>query len=131
MTQVSTPQDAITAANQQFMKAFNSGDAAGIARLYTDNGQVLPPNSDAITGHQGIQSFWQGAMDMGIANATLESTEVIAQDNGAYEVGRYTLAASNGQVLDRGKYLVIWHREGGQWKLHRDIWNSNLPATGQ
>jgi len=28
-----------------------------------------------------------------------------------------------------GKYVVIWKRDGGQWKIHRDIWNTSMPAT--
>jgi hypothetical protein len=32
-------------------------------------------------------------------------------------------------VLDQGKYIVIWKREKGQWKLHRDIFNSSVPAS--
>jgi ketosteroid isomerase-like protein len=25
------------------------------------------------------------------------------------------------KVLDSGKYIVVWKRQDGQWKLHRDI----------
>jgi ketosteroid isomerase-like protein len=29
---------------------------------------------------------------------------------------------------DRGKTLNVWKRQAdGSWKLHRDIWNSNMP----
>jgi hypothetical protein len=30
-------------------------------------------------------------------------------------------------VNDRGKYIVIWRKVGCQWKLHRDIFNTNMP----
>ena len=30
--------------------------------------------------------------------------------------------------VSRGKYMIIWRREEGQWKLHRDIFNSSMPA---
>jgi ketosteroid isomerase-like protein len=33
--------------------------------------------------------------------------------------------------MDRGKYIVVWKDEGGKWKLHRDIWNSSLPAPSK
>jgi ketosteroid isomerase-like protein len=35
----------------------------------------------------------------------------------------------DGKVADRGKYVVIWKRVGGEWKLHRDIWTTSLPAA--
>jgi uncharacterized protein (TIGR02246 family) len=122
-------REAIAAANQSLMATFARGDAAGVAAHYTANGQLLPPNSDAVGGRQAIQAFWQGAMDMGIKSVNLEIAEAEGHGETAHEVGRYTLQAEGGQVLDQGKYVVIWKREGGQWKLHRDIWNSSRPAA--
>jgi uncharacterized protein (TIGR02246 family) len=122
-------QDAIAAANEAFMAAFNGGDAAGVAALYTEEGQLLPPNADVMAGKEAIQAFWQGAMDMGIGSAQLEIVEVEGHGDTAIEVSRYTLCGADGQELDQGKYIVIWKREGGQWKLHRDIFNSSVPAS--
>jgi uncharacterized protein (TIGR02246 family) len=122
-------REAIAAANQNFMASFARGDAAGMAALYTTNGQLLPTHSDFVTGTKAIQGFWQAVIDMGIKEATLETLEVEGHNETAYEVGKFTLRGSAGQVLDRGKYVVIWKREGGRWKLHRDIWNTSMPAT--
>jgi uncharacterized protein (TIGR02246 family) len=130
MTQSTSTEvrDAIAAADEKFMAAFNRGDAAGLAALYTENGQLLPPNSDFVTGRQAIQAFWQGAMDMGIKSAKLEIVEVEGHGDTAIEVSKYTLSGEAGQVLDTGKYIIIWKQVDGQWKLHRDIFNSSVPA---
>ncbi|GAF78655.1 unnamed protein product, partial [marine sediment metagenome] len=48
--------------------------------------------------------------------------------NFAIEEGRYTLYAEGDQIADQGKYIVTWKKEDGQWKLHRDIWNTSNPA---
>jgi ketosteroid isomerase-like protein len=122
---------AIVAANGQLMEAFSRGDAVSAAAAYTEQGQVLPPNGEVVAGKQAIQTFWQGAMDMGIKTVTLETNEVEGYSNTAHEVGRYTLQGDGGRVLDTGKYVVIWKQEAGQWKLHRDIWNSSRPAPVQ
>jgi ketosteroid isomerase-like protein len=121
----------ILAANAVFMAAFSRGDAAACAACYTEQGQVLPPSSDVSTGKQAIQTFWQGAIHMGITAAKLDTGEVEDHGNTAYEVGQYTLQGAGGQVLDMGKYIVIWQLEAGQWKIHRDIWYSSRPASGQ
>jgi uncharacterized protein (TIGR02246 family) len=122
---------AIAAPIERFIAAFNRGDAASAAAVYTADAQVLPPNSDVITGRQAIQAFWQMAMDMGVKAVKLATVEVAGDGNTAYEVGQFTLQGAEGQVLDAGKYVVIWRQEAGQWKLHRDIWNSSRPASGQ
>ncbi len=124
-------RDTIQVEDEKFMATFDRGDPAGMAALYTDNGQLLPANSDFITGKQAIQDFWQGVMDMGVKKAKLEPIEVEGHSDTAYEVGKYTLQGEGGQVLDTGKYMVIWKQEEGQWKLHRDIWTTSLPAPEQ
>ena len=133
MTQSSATEirDAIAVPIAQFMVAFSRGDAAGAAAVYTADAQVLPPNSAVVSGKQAIQTLWQGAMHMGVKTVKLETVEVEGFGHTAYEVGTFALQGAEGQVLDAGKYVVIWKQEAGQWKLHRDIWNSSRPAAGQ
>ena len=122
--------EAITTADEKFMAAYSQGDAARIAELYTEHGQVLLPNNEAISGKLGIRMVWQGAMMMA-KQISLEPVEVEDHGDTAYEVGKYVLHTKAGNVFDQGKYIVIWKQEAGQWKLHRDIWNSSLPIPGQ
>ena len=129
MTTTTDVREAIVAADETFISTFNRGDAAGIADLYTKNGQFLPPNSDFVTGKQAIQATFQAFMDMGVKAVKLEAIEVEGYGDTASEVGRYTLEGKGGQVLDQGKFIVIWKQEAGQWKLHRDIINSSMPAS--
>jgi len=122
---------AIEAANRRFVAALSSGDAAAIATLYATNAQVFPPHSDIVRGPQAIEQFWKGVIDSGVKGATLKTLEVERHDDIAYEVGTYTMAGEGGKALDSGKYVVVWKREQGQWKLHRDIWNISTPAPGK
>jgi uncharacterized protein (TIGR02246 family) len=120
-------RDAIVAANKGFMKTVESGDAAGMPAHYTVDCQVLPPNGDFVIGEQAVESLFQSLMDMGIKKIKLETLEVEGHDDTAYEIGKFILQGEGGQALDKGKYIVIWKQEDGQWKLHRDIFNSSMP----
>ncbi len=122
----------IEAVNEEFIAALNGGDAAGIAALYTEDAILLPPNSEMLEGREAVQAFWQGGMDMGIKEGKLETEVVEAQGNAAYEVGKYTLIIEppgGPTITDKGKYLVVWKRQEGSWKLHADMWNTSLPAA--
>ena len=121
----------IQAANEVFMSTFAKGDATGMGMLYTEKGQLLPSNTDFVTGRKAIQGFWKAVMDMGIKGAKLETIELEEHGTSAYEVGKYTLSGTEGQVMDQGKYVVIWKKQGGDWKLHRDIWNTSMPAPAK
>ena len=116
---------AVDAAYSKFMGAVKSGDGAALAALYTVDGQLLPAQSDAVTGTDAIRAFWQGVFDSGTKGATLTTLELESHGDVAYEVGRYELRGADDVVLDSGKYVVIWKREDGAWKLHRDIWTTS------
>jgi ketosteroid isomerase-like protein len=123
-------QDEITAANARFMAAYRKGDAAAVAACYTAGSQLLPAGGAAVPA-AGIESFWRGAMQMGVQTVAVETTELdTPAGDTAIETGQYTLRAADDSVIDRGKYLVVWKREGGTWKLHRDIWTTSVPAGG-
>jgi uncharacterized protein (TIGR02246 family) len=118
----------IEAANRNWMNAFNNADAAALASLYTTPGQLLPANGDVVQGTNAIRDFWQSVMNMGIKEAVLETIEAEDLGDTAIEGGRYRLLVANGSVADAGKYIVIWKKDGGTWKLHRDIWTTSQPA---
>ena len=130
---MSDAREAIEAADREFVSAFNQGDAAGVAALYTADGKILPPNMEMMQGRDAVQAFWQGAMDMGCKTAALDIEDLVEQGEVIIEIGKYTLTiqpAEGGTITDRGKYVVIWKQEDGAWKLDIDIWNSSLPAAG-
>ena len=66
---------------------------------------------------------------MGLKEAVLETIDLEEHGDTAIETGHYVLKADGGVVADHGKYIVVWKNEGGTWKLHKDIWNTNQPAT--
>lgn len=121
-------RDAIAAVNDEFTKAIGEGDAEAVAALYTRDAQLMPPNSDVVTGREAIQAAWQAGLDAGVRSVTLEIVEVESHGITAVEVSRYTLRGEEDLVLDRGKYIVIWKLRDGRWMLHRDIYNSSLPV---
>lgn len=120
-------QVAIAAATSQFLDAFRRQDAAGCARLYTTDGATLPPNADIARGHAAIQAVWQEAFDAGLRGFEVDSLEVESAGDLAYEMGHYRMYAGD-DLADEGKYILVWKREAGHWRIHRDIVNTSRPA---
>ncbi|GAA4375623.1 nuclear transport factor 2 family protein [Hymenobacter koreensis] len=117
--------DDIRRINQQLETSLERGDAAALATLYTADGMLLPAGSDTVQGHSAIAAYWQSVMDQGFRRAELHTVEVdqLGPDS-AVELGTYRLTGDNNSP-DHGKYIGVWKRENGHWKLQRDIWNSN------
>jgi uncharacterized protein (TIGR02246 family) len=123
------PRAGIEAANAEFAAATSRGDATAVAAMYTERGQLLPPNEKIVEGRAAIERYWKAAMDAGIKTIELKTTEVEGLGESAVEVGSYTLYGKDGTAVDRGKYVVLRKRVDGAWKLHRDCWNSNQPTS--
>jgi uncharacterized protein (TIGR02246 family) len=124
-------RSAIEAANKKWEAAANRSDGPGVAALYTADAQLLPAQSDFVSGTQAIGQFWQDLFNSGIKGASLTTVEVQGHGNTAHEVGTYELRGADGKVSDHGKYVVIWKKEGASWKLHRDIWTTSVVPPKQ
>ena len=118
----------IMAANQKFMDAYAQG-ATTMNTYYSTDAQLMAPGMEVVKGNTAIGTFWKGAFDSGVKKAKLATTEATQNGDQVFEVGQYTLYGTNDAQLDTGKYVVIWKKEGGQWKLHRDIWNTSMAPS--
>ena len=120
-------RQAIEQVNAQVMAAFKAGDAAAIASHYSETAKMLPPDATEIAGREAIQELWQGWLDDGLKDLTLEAIEVEASGDLAYEIGSFSMQApaeNNSMMTATGNYVVVWkHGADGNWRLHVDTWN--------
>lgn len=117
-------------AGRAFESNFDRQDADGMGTLYTEDGQLLPPDADVVSARDDIAAFWQGGFDDGVANARLETVKLENHDDTAIDVGRFTLSDADDETVDHGTFLIFWKHDDREWKLHRDIWNSNVSDEG-
>jgi uncharacterized protein (TIGR02246 family) len=112
--------------NDAFVAAFNKGDFAAVAALYTEDATVLPPGGTMIKGRSGIQAFWtQAGQSIGDVKLTAVDVKPLGPE-AAREIGTFSLmtkGAQSQQVV--GKYVVVWQKVGSDWKLATDIWNTD------
>src|SRR3954447_26551538 len=112
--------------------ATNKDAAALVSAFYAADAQLLPPNAPVIRGAEAIRQFWQGVLDAGGADVTLDTTLVDMSGELAYGIGQYSFtlpSASGGRTRDEGKYLVVYRRQSdGSWKVSADMFSSNQPA---
>jgi uncharacterized protein (TIGR02246 family) len=117
--------------NRMFEDAVRAKDPDRIASLYTGNAMVLPPDGPVVRGQDGVRQLWTSVIkDMGLRDVTLKTIDLDVQDDSACEVGQATLTLEppGGQrATVNVKYVVVWRRFSGEWRLHRDIWNT-VPA---
>jgi uncharacterized protein (TIGR02246 family) len=104
-------------------------EAARTAAHFEEDAIFLPQGSE-IQGRPVIQSWlegWLGAVQIDRFDVTTRDVRVAGET--AIEVGAYEMTwAMPGEdaMVDSGKYVMVWSRgEEGQWRILRDIFNSN------
>ena len=117
---------------KQWLTAFNSGDAAGVAAKYVDTARLLPPNMDILDGRPAIEAFIKEFVATG---AQLSFKLIDVHDAGSLcaSVGKYvlTMPGDAGPQTENGKFVEIWARQpDGSWLIADDIFNSSDPAAG-
>lgn len=115
---------AIERVNGQWMEFFNKGDFAGIASLYTVDAVAFPPGSAMVKGNGAIGAMWKRLADQ-VSDPKVTTVEVKQLGRStAREIGTFTLKTKEPTPKEvAGKYLVIWEKVRGRWKLAADIWN--------
>ena len=114
----------IDANNGRFSEAVARGDAAGVASVYGDEATLLPPGNEAVRGRKAIEGFWRGGMEVGLRSVELETLELDAGAELAYELGRYRLVVERDAraTTELGNHVVIHRRQAdGAWKRAVDV----------
>jgi uncharacterized protein (TIGR02246 family) len=112
--------------NDEWTTAFNKGDSHALAELYTEDAYVLPAGAEMVHGRQAVQGFWDKAMtQLGDGRLTTVDVQSLGPD-AAREIGTFRFMTKGNQPEEiSGKYVVVWRKAGGRWKLAADIWNMN------
>ena len=112
--------------NDAWTAAFNKGDGAAVAALYTEDAYVLPPGSAIVKGRPAIEAFWRQAAQQ-MSDAKLTTVDILPLGrSAAREIGTVTLKTKSQPPQEVvGKYVVVWRKVGRDWKLATDIWNTD------
>ena len=108
-----------------FGEEVKRGDSTAMAAHYASDAIVMPPNSEPVKG-KDIVNLWGGALRMGVKDLKLDIKDISGGGDLYAETGNYEMFGAENKSLDKGKYVVVWKKDNGNWKMYRDIWNSNM-----
>ena len=124
-TAMAQSKDDIQKLNDQWCAAFNKGDTAGLAALYTEDAYLLPAGAPMVKGRAAIQGFFgKATQQLGNVKITTIDVKPLGPD-AVREIGTATFT-TKGHTPHPGalKYAVVWEKDPeGKWRLSQDIWN--------
>lgn len=119
----------IDSANQNLVTGLAKGDSTLAAESYCKDAKFMAANAPALSGRKEISGDFGNLIRSGITDLKITTVDVWGGENAITEEGKWTLALKDGKQVDQGKYLVLWKKEDGKWKIFRDCLNSDMPAA--
>ncbi len=109
-----------------YEQAFNRDDVAACVALFTDDAQILPQHGPIVTGREGIEQFLKNQMTP-VASFNTETDMTLVRGDIGIEQGHYRVRnVRRGSDIEHGKYVHVWRRSGGDWKMYRMIYNTDV-----
>jgi uncharacterized protein (TIGR02246 family) len=118
-TDRSADESAIRANIAQFVKAYNAGDAKGLAALFTPDGQAVDKEGDAAEGREAIAKTFAElftAMPGKQLEVFVESIRFLGSDL-AVEVGTTKETPAPGEPPEYDRYTVLHVKRDGKWQM--------------
>jgi len=118
--------DSILDAVNRFSRSYMRADYEGLANFYAREARILPPGADIIQGRSAIKQRWLVPEGVKILHHKVTPVEIKVIGEYAYDVGYYegkTRRRDQSEVSWRGKYLIVWKKEEGHWRIYLDAWN--------
>jgi ketosteroid isomerase-like protein len=115
--------------NAAFGKAFGNGDSATMVNNYTKDAKIFAPNSPVVAGKDSMAVLISEYLKYGIKEFKDEATTLYGNENNVIEEGKYFMGDGKGNTIDKGKYICVWRKEDGVWKLYADIFNTSIPPA--
>ncbi len=109
-----------------FSSFIMASDYEGIADSYTSDGKLFPNNRDIIEGRKAIIDYWTLPEGVSITHHKVMPEEIKVTGDEAWDYGYYegrTKGRDGTESSWKGKYVIIWRKEEGVWKMYLDIWN--------
>ncbi|MBN2433576.1 MAG: nuclear transport factor 2 family protein [Acidobacteria bacterium] len=123
----------LAAAVDLFYAAVAAGDAETRVAMFTEDALMMPNHWTAWRGRDAIAGVIRGGGDSVFRIRGRKLLDAAVSGDLAYTVNSYYYtyhAAGSKPQWHKTKNVHIWKRGGaGQWKLHVDIWNSDVPMS--
>ena len=121
----------LSALSKKTDEAFNSGDAAALGALYTEDA-VLVNDTGPIYAREAIEKHWADVFKQVQFSNHLDKRDqnfphiTGTAGNEAWSNGEWSTTLKGekfGPVDAKGNWVEIYRREGNTWKKRLDMWN--------
>jgi len=121
-----TDKDKILTRARAFSQAYMDKDTDALMDFYTQDAKLLPAGRDIIEDRESIRRYWTFSPERANKYHKLTPIEIKIDGDFAHDHGYYegiNLNAQGEEIPFNGKYLVVWNRDNGVWRMQLDMWH--------
>ena len=131
---VAAEEKAIREMDARWLKAAQARDAAGEAALFASDGVAYREHVDPLVGPAAYLAWSTKNNSENPASKTEWSTESIRVSEAgdlAIQTGQYHNSGlgPKGEREDRGRFVTVWKKVNGEWKVAHDIGSTTMPEA--
>ncbi len=110
---------------EAFSQYVINADYGNLGAAYTEDAKIFPNNKEIISGREAIVDYWRLPEGTRITYHKIFPEEIKIIGDEAYDYGYYEgkTLKNDKESRWRGKYVIVWKKMEGQWKIYLDIWN--------
>ena len=117
-TDISTLEKEIELRLREYESHLQNGDSIALGNMYTEDAEIIP----STMGRNNITKVFGSMIRDSITGSSFKTTKLWGNDQLLVEDGTGTWSHANGTVVGRGRYLLVWKKDDGKWKILRDTW---------
>jgi ketosteroid isomerase-like protein len=105
--------------------SLKSGDPDYVINMHTQDAVQFLQNGKEVIGIVALKAFYEKVAAIGIDIKSTPTTIELLTDDIAFEVGTFTSTSKTG-TLNSAKYIIIWKKINGEWKIYKAIDQAKL-----
>jgi uncharacterized protein (TIGR02246 family) len=110
----------IEAVTQQYREAWQRGNLDRVMQFWTTEARAIGPGSVA-DGAAAIRASLEQSLKMGIHDLRHEERETYGRGDMVVEVTRSVVFDRDEKPILTLRYMTLWQKSGGQWRIHREF----------
>ena len=103
---------------REYESFLKNGDSIALGHMYTEDAEIIP----SVAGRKNITKVFGNMIRGGTTGSSFKTTKLWGNDQLLVEDGTGTWYHTDGTPVGSGRYLLVWKKDDGKWKIVRDTW---------
>ena len=118
LTDIATLEKEIETQLRKYEGHLLNGDSIALGNMYMQDAEIIP----STVGRENITKVFGSMIRDSITGSSFTTTNLWGNNQLLVEEGTGTWSHQNGEIVGRGRYLLVWQKDNGEWKILRDTW---------